>query len=155
MRRISLVISLLILGASTASSQQRDRLALQDFLDYEQVRDFFRGGGPIISPDGKQVVYTRWWVDKMNDRWKSSLWLMLTLLSLAAQGCSQVKQTTYATPEAAAEALVGAAEKYDIPTLQQILGKEGMDLVVTEDTVQDRNIMSASGRPIPLGEPPP
>ena len=76
MRRISLVISLLILGASTASSQQRDRLALQDFLDYEQVRDFFRGGGPIISPDGKQVLYTRWWVDKMNDKWKSSLWLM-------------------------------------------------------------------------------
>ena len=67
---------------------------------------------------------------------------MVALLSLAAQGCSQVKQTTYATPEAAAEALVGAAERYDIPTLQQILGKEGMDLVVTEDTVQDRNIMA-------------
>ena len=72
MRRITLVIAMLLLGASAASSQSRDRLAIQDFLDYEQVRDFFRGGGPYISPDGKQVLYTRWWVDKMNDRWKSS-----------------------------------------------------------------------------------
>ena len=61
-----------------ASAQGRDKLALQDFLDYEQVRDFFRGGGPIISPDGKQVLWTRWWVDKMNDRWKPSIWLMNT-----------------------------------------------------------------------------
>jgi Tol biopolymer transport system component len=61
-----------------ANAQGRDKLALQDFLDYEQVRDFFRGGGPIISPDGKQVLWTRWWVDKMNDRWKPSIWLMNT-----------------------------------------------------------------------------
>ncbi|HET9514788.1 MAG TPA: DPP IV N-terminal domain-containing protein, partial [Gemmatimonadales bacterium] len=57
-------------------AQDRSRLALDDFLEYEQVRDFFRGGGPQISPDGRQIVYTRWWVDKMNDRWKASLWLM-------------------------------------------------------------------------------
>jgi dipeptidyl aminopeptidase/acylaminoacyl peptidase len=49
---------------------------LQDFLETENVHDFFRGGGPEISPDGKQVVYTRWWIDKINDQWKSSLWLV-------------------------------------------------------------------------------
>src|SRR6185503_2317284 len=51
-------------------------LKLEDFLEAEQVRDFFRGGGPEISPDGKHVVYTRWWVDKQNDEWKASLWLI-------------------------------------------------------------------------------
>ncbi len=69
---------------------------------------------------------------------------MLALLSFAAQGCTeQIKQTTYATPEAAAEALIRAAEQHDIPTLKQILGEDGLDLVVTEDTVQDRNLMAA------------
>jgi hypothetical protein len=74
---------------------------------------------------------------------------VLALLSIAAQGCDRIKQTTFATPEAAAEALINAAEKNDIPTLKQILGEEGLDLVVTEDTVQDRNIMAdfaAQGR---------
>ncbi|MGY8800125.1 MAG: prolyl oligopeptidase family serine peptidase, partial [Longimicrobiales bacterium] len=31
---------------------------------------------PQISPDGSQVVYTRGWVDKMNDRRESSVWIM-------------------------------------------------------------------------------
>ena len=73
-------VSLALLATSAfppaLSAQTRDKLVLEDFLDYEQVRDFFRGGGPMISPDGKQVLYTRWYVDKMNDRWKSALWLM-------------------------------------------------------------------------------
>src|SRR5690606_15840254 len=29
-----------------------------------------------LSPDGKQVIYTRSWIDKMNDRRESSLWIM-------------------------------------------------------------------------------
>ena len=32
--------------------------------------------GPQISPDGKQIVYTRGWTDKVNDRRRSSLWIM-------------------------------------------------------------------------------
>jgi Protein of unknown function (DUF2950) len=48
-------------------------------------------------------------------------------------------QETFATPEAASEALIGAAESFDVPALKRILGPDGVDLVVTEDTVQDRN----------------
>ncbi len=72
------ILVLLFLSAATIDlpAQDGSRLGLADFLEYEQVRDFFRGGGPQISPDGRQIIYTRWWVDKMNDRWKASLWLM-------------------------------------------------------------------------------
>jgi len=49
------------------------------------------------------------------------------------------KQKTFDTPEKAVEALVGAAEKFDVPALKEILGPDGVDLVVTEDPVQDKN----------------
>jgi len=31
---------------------------------------------PQISPDGKQIVYTRRWIDKLKDKWESALWMM-------------------------------------------------------------------------------
>lgn len=77
----------------------------------------------------------------MNPR--TNLATLLALVSFGAQGCTTVQQTTFATPEAAAEALIRAAEQYDVPALRQILGEDGMDLVVTEDTVQDRNMMAS------------
>jgi dipeptidyl aminopeptidase/acylaminoacyl peptidase len=40
------------------------------YLEYETVSD------PRISPDGDRVVYTRRWVDRQADRWRSSLWIM-------------------------------------------------------------------------------
>lgn len=64
-------------------------------------------------------------------------------LVLGAAACTGSSQTSFATPEAAAEALIRAAEQYDVPTLRKILGKDGMELVVTEDKVQDRNQMAS------------
>lgn len=52
-------------------------------------------------------------------------------------------QKTFASAKAAAEALVAAAEKFDVPAFKEILGAEGVDLVLTEDTVQDRNQAAA------------
>lgn len=49
----------------------------------------------------------------------------------------------FTTPEEAAEALVAAAERNDVPALTEILGPDGVDLVITEDTVLDRNQMTA------------
>ena len=65
------------------------------------------------------------------------------VITLVSAGCSGSSQTTFATPEAAAEALIGAAERHDVSALRQILGRDGMDLVATEDKVQDRNQMTA------------
>jgi len=45
-----------------------DVLSLADWLDWERVSD------PRISPDGSRIVYTRRWIDKMSDRWESSIW---------------------------------------------------------------------------------
>ncbi len=61
---------------SPTASAPTSRLTLADFLEWEQVRDFFRGGGPELSPDGRQLLYTRISVDKVNDRWTGALWLM-------------------------------------------------------------------------------
>ncbi|MEE8385236.1 MAG: S9 family peptidase, partial [Dehalococcoidia bacterium] len=53
-----------------AAQDADDRLTLELYLDMETVSD------PQISPDGRQIVYTRRWVDKVNDRRQSSLWIM-------------------------------------------------------------------------------
>ena len=61
----------------------------------------------------------------------------------SAASAPAVAQKTFSTPEKAAEALIGAAERYDVPALQEILGPEGVDLVTTEDPVQDKNQCAA------------
>jgi Protein of unknown function (DUF2950) len=50
-------------------------------------------------------------------------------------------QKTFSSPKEAAEALIQAAEKDDIPAMQQIFGPAGEDLLSTEDPVQDKNIV--------------
>ena len=46
------------------------RLSLENYMDMESVSN------PQISPDGNQIIYTRSWVDKLNDSRKSSLWII-------------------------------------------------------------------------------
>ncbi len=45
-------------------------LSVDLLLDWESV------SSPKISPDGKQIVYSRRWVDKVNDRYAGELWIM-------------------------------------------------------------------------------
>ena len=47
-----------------------DKLTVDLFLDWETV------SSPKISPDGEQIVYTRRWTDKMNDKYESEIWIM-------------------------------------------------------------------------------
>ncbi len=63
------VLIVLILPA-TLFGQADDRLSLDLYLELEGV------SGPRLSPDGSQIIYTRQWVDKVNDRRESSLWIM-------------------------------------------------------------------------------
>lgn len=80
----------------------------------------------------------------------SFLMLALTCAAVVAQTARQQsvsapsaaaaeKQRGFATPQAAAEALINAAESYDIPTLLEIFGPEGKDLVASADPVRDKN----------------
>jgi len=60
------------LGAQQVADAQAKptKLTLESYFDLEDVQD------PQLSPDGKRVIYTRRWVDKLNDKWESSLWIM-------------------------------------------------------------------------------
>ncbi len=49
-----------------------------------------------------------------------------------------VPAKTFATPQQAAEALVAAADAFDVDALVSIFGSAGRDLVITGDPVQDR-----------------
>ena len=65
-----LVAAPALAAQQTATTPQPATLSLETYFDLEDVQD------PQRSPDGKQVIYTRRWVDKLNDRWESSLWIM-------------------------------------------------------------------------------
>lgn len=72
--------------------------------------------------------------------------LVTTTTVLLAAGCvagsgkaPAAGQKVFDTPEEAAEALIAAAETDDIAALTEILGPQGVDLVVTGDPVHDRN----------------
>ena len=57
-------------GALAQETHAEDLLTVAHYLDMERV------GDPQISPDGSQIVFTRSWVNKMEDRFESSIWIM-------------------------------------------------------------------------------
>jgi hypothetical protein len=67
--------------------------------------------------------------------------LLSPALAAAAEpaGKAPAAPLTFDTPRKAADALIAAAADYDVAALKAILGPAGVDLVVTEDAVQDRN----------------
>lgn len=56
--------------AGLQAQQAKGTITVEQYLDWEEVQ------APQLSPDGTQIIFTRRWVDKMNDKWESSLWLM-------------------------------------------------------------------------------
>lgn len=69
--------------------------------------------------------------------------LVFSATALAATAPTKPAQRTFASARAAADALVAAAEKFDVPAMKAIFGPDGIDLVVTEDEVLDRNQATA------------
>ena len=76
MRRMLQLALTLLAGAALARPAPAQEtasdtlLTVNHYLDWEQVAD------PQISPDGAQVIYTRRWVNKVEDKWDSALWIM-------------------------------------------------------------------------------
>ena len=62
--------SMVLSSDAFATEHESEHLQVADYLEMEQVAD------PQISPDGERIVYTRPYVDKMNDSWHSALWIM-------------------------------------------------------------------------------
>jgi dipeptidyl aminopeptidase/acylaminoacyl peptidase len=70
---VCVIVTCCLVGLATMASAQTSavkKLALEQYLDMESVSD------ARISPDGSQIVYTRGWIDRVNDRRQSSLWII-------------------------------------------------------------------------------
>ena len=78
MKKLGLVFSFLVatwlgmaVGTAHAHESEDDHIIqLEDYLDFETVSN------PQISPDGTSIIYTRRRIDKLNDRFVSTLWIM-------------------------------------------------------------------------------
>jgi dipeptidyl aminopeptidase/acylaminoacyl peptidase len=69
--RPSVALLALIPAALGAQEKKADTLlTVEKYLDFEQVAE------PRVSPDGSQIIYTRRWVNKLEDRFESSMWIM-------------------------------------------------------------------------------
>ena len=66
----SLLAAFLLPVALSAQNEPDGTLKLVTYLDWEWVAN------PQISPDGSQIIYTRSWVDKINDRRASEVYIM-------------------------------------------------------------------------------
>jgi dipeptidyl aminopeptidase/acylaminoacyl peptidase len=68
----SLTVSLLLIFVFFLSPvfAQQKKLDKETFMDMESVSN------PSISPDGRQIVFTRTWVDKVKDEYRSNLWIV-------------------------------------------------------------------------------
>src|SRR5215207_2506893 len=69
------LLSAVAVGSATSPARAQERrvdslLTVDKYLDFEQVAE------PRVSPDGSQIVYTRRWVNKLEDRFESALWIM-------------------------------------------------------------------------------
>jgi dipeptidyl aminopeptidase/acylaminoacyl peptidase len=65
-RLLALTLPLL---AGAAFAQQPRLLTKETLMDMEAV------GSPSISPDGRHILFTRTWVDKMKDQSQSNVWI--------------------------------------------------------------------------------
>ena len=72
MRAAATMAIIAIAPALPAQQQQKpsNHVTLEQYLDWEEVQ------APQLSPDGSQIIFGRRWVDKMNDRWETSIWMM-------------------------------------------------------------------------------
>ncbi|MFQ5605006.1 MAG: prolyl oligopeptidase family serine peptidase [bacterium] len=69
-RTLVLIWSFWLLFTIALQAQPNDKLTVDLFLEWESVSN------PQLSPDGKQIVYTKRWTDKVNDKYSSEIWIM-------------------------------------------------------------------------------
>src|SRR5512143_692704 len=74
--------------------------------------------------------------------WPALILICLVALAAAAQTttktASAAKAKAFATPQEAADALIDAADKYDLTALEEILGPGARDVIDTGEPVRDR-----------------
>ena len=72
MKNKIILVGLLLALALCAQAQTgvSKKLTLDLFLDWEYAMN------PQISPDGTQILYTRRWTDKINDKYENEVWIV-------------------------------------------------------------------------------
>jgi len=65
-----LIISLGFQGVLYSESKDHQLLDKETFMDMESI------SSPVISPDGKKIIFVRRWVDEKKDRYTSNLWIV-------------------------------------------------------------------------------
>jgi len=78
------------------------------------------------------------------------LWLCCTLAlacpaALALLAAPQSGPKKFDSPQQAVDALIVAAQAYNVPALTEILGPDSMDLLTSQDPVQDKNTIIEFG----------
>jgi len=69
--QLLIAVTTLLALTSSLAAQSKPRLLDKDtFFDMESI------GGVNISPDGTQIVFSRSWVDKLKDQYRSTLWIV-------------------------------------------------------------------------------
>jgi dipeptidyl aminopeptidase/acylaminoacyl peptidase len=69
--RVCCLVAILWMPMSLVQAEEAAKvLTVADYLDLERVSD------PQISPDGTKILFTRSWIDQMEDRWRSDIWIM-------------------------------------------------------------------------------
>src|ERR1051325_5159190 len=97
--------------------------------------------------------------DMKSATWNSNLSNLLWAVSIVTLACLLVPGTaaqtatkkaamaaqarTFATPQQAADALIEAAEKFDVEALEEIFGPDGRDIIHSGETVRDREQAAA------------
>ena len=64
------IVPLCFVSLAAQETRASDRLTTEHYFDLERVSN------AQISPDGAHIVYTRQQVNKLEDKWDSSLWMM-------------------------------------------------------------------------------
>lgn len=67
---VSLLLLIAGLGTTFAKQKNYKLLDMETYMEMESI------GSPNISPDGRHILFTRGWVDKINDRSRSNLWIV-------------------------------------------------------------------------------
>ena len=64
-------LGLLVTGApcSAQETQSLNVFTTKHSLDLERISN------AQISPDGRQIIYARGWVNQLEDKWESALWI--------------------------------------------------------------------------------
>jgi len=67
---LTLLVFILGLGNAVSMEKNYKLLSKETYMEMESI------SSPNISPDGKNILFSRGWIDKMDDRSSSNLWIV-------------------------------------------------------------------------------